>query len=270
MKRKKHLFQHVHFELRHWFKKKKKKGKNHKKQEADVEESKSLSQTTEQNIERRPSLPPLPVKSYAVQVQKSPSLSSYDTLSNGKLQKNFVNNEQKTETKKSHSQDEEIPPAIPPRPKVGHMLPLDSITENVNRTANRQSPEYTKSDDEGSDEIDENIGSDYLTPLSQCEIINEKKSRPYIDMNISDMRKVIGKGQGSEEFYDFSVMQVCHLFRHCLLKSIADVCHEHRLDGRFFKDFDLDEMMKAPFNASQFDVKKVKQIIFNGWRPKVE
>lgn len=97
----------------------------------------------------------------------------------------------------------------------------------------------------------------------------QKMPQQYEALEFCNTKELMKAGQCRKHFYELSVQQVYHLFCQCSLTEIADACLEHRLDGKFFEEFDLDEMKSEPFNASKFHITKVKQIIFNGWRPKV-
>ncbi|XP_045159062.2 uncharacterized protein LOC123524712 [Mercenaria mercenaria] len=78
---------------------------------------------------------------------------------------------------------------------------------------------------------------------------------------------VQGENLPEENFYRCSVFETSQCFRHCGMEEFADECFKNRLDGSFFKSFDLQELKGDPFHLSNFHVLKVRKIIYEGWRP---
>lgn len=250
------LFGHIHFELKHWFKKKKKK---------KIDEKQPGDQQQQSNPVRSSSKARNKKVSSSKQWRAEPPIYSIPVLSESKEKHNSDNSlEENSEDELNNSY--EIPveggldtaPAIPPK--------------TYRHGSGKNTPDSIKSwpvtlDQELSDSVSSHL---YITPTSDSAVVEQKEKQGYAQIGIQDMQLVLKEGQKREDFYKLSVVEVSHLFRHCSLQAIAQVCYEQRLDGRFFKDFDVEEMKEEPFKASKFDIIKVKQIIENGWRPRVE
>lgn len=72
----------------------------------------------------------------------------------------------------------------------------------------------------------------------------------------------------AEVFYRYSVNDVAACFTICGMKSMANICKENHLDGEFFRNIDLTEILtNDPFSLNRFENDKVKRIIQTGWRP---
>jgi hypothetical protein len=73
-----------------------------------------------------------------------------------------------------------------------------------------------------------------------------------------------------EEFYQYSVSETSQCFKLCGIAEFAEQCNEYKLDGSFFRQFDLQTLREDPFNFTSFQILKIKKIIFEGWRPKID
>ncbi|XP_045195637.2 uncharacterized protein LOC123551055 [Mercenaria mercenaria] len=80
---------------------------------------------------------------------------------------------------------------------------------------------------------------------------------------------ILETDQTEDRFYQYSVLETSQCFRHCGLGKFADECLKNRLDGSFFRNFDLQVLNGDPFHLSPFEVLKVRKIIFEGWRPNI-
>lgn len=70
-------------------------------------------------------------------------------------------------------------------------------------------------------------------------------------------------------FYEYSVQEVVECFSQCSLKKLADFCMKEKLDGLFFKDFDLEKFGTEPLCLDHLSITKVKKIVLESWRPKL-
>jgi hypothetical protein len=96
----------------------------------------------------------------------------------------------------------------------------------------------------------------------------ETSERPeYITLLSGDAEHIFANNQSEHDFFQYTVVEVEHCFKHCGLSDFGSKCLEHRLDGHFFEHFDLQELKKEPFEMSDFQVLKVKKMIYEGWRP---
>lgn len=105
--------------------------------------------------------------------------------------------------------------------------------------------------------------------VNQANELVNKGLVPFMTLAMANTELLLADNQTSEDFFRLTVLQVFHLLRHCSLSKIAEICIQQKLDGRFFKSYDLDEMQDEPFKASRFQIMKMKQIIYAGWRPKL-
>ncbi|KAH3748086.1 hypothetical protein DPMN_182523 [Dreissena polymorpha] len=81
------------------------------------------------------------------------------------------------------------------------------------------------------------------------------------------MESILCPGQTSEDFYKYSVIELYHLLTNCNLHDIANICYEHRYDGTFFANVDVQELLQdQPFSASNIQILKFKKLR-DGWRP---
>ncbi|XP_053396504.1 uncharacterized protein LOC123551057 [Mercenaria mercenaria] len=90
-----------------------------------------------------------------------------------------------------------------------------------------------------------------------------------ISVPSSNSNYILETNETEDRFYQYSVLETSHCFRHCGLEQFADECLKNRLDGSFFRNFNLQVMKRDPFHLSTFEVLKVRKIIFEGWRPKI-
>ena len=262
--RKKRLFGNVHSELKRWYDKRKNKRKVYSAKQHN--RSLNTSESAESPVRTKPQSRINSLSSSSVKPPRAlpPSPRSGRTCGSHIDRENTaVMGEHKTVTEDHEPTDYEVcdnehmhAPAVPPRINT---RPIKLSYENTIVSLNVDEQFASEEDTEE---------SSYLTPCVDQKIVEEAGA--YDDLGIQDMQAILVNGQNSEDFYKMSVMQVSHLFRYCLLQDIGDVCYQQRLDGRFFRDFDLQLLKEEPFNATQFQIVKIIQIIKNGWRPKVD
>lgn len=82
-----------------------------------------------------------------------------------------------------------------------------------------------------------------------------------------DQTKIDGPDQCGD-FYSYTVEELVDCLNLCGLKRLAMECNTHRLDGEFFRKFDLNELKNEPFSLNRIELLKVRKVIENGWRPK--
>ena len=82
-------------------------------------------------------------------------------------------------------------------------------------------------------------------------------------------RKVSIRNQTQEDFFQYSVSETSECFKMCGLVEFAEKSLEFKLDGSFFRNFDLQVLKEEPFYFTRFHILMIKKIIFEGWRPKV-
>ena len=71
----------------------------------------------------------------------------------------------------------------------------------------------------------------------------------------------------NKEFYGYSVPEVVDCLNACALPHLASICKKERLDGYFFKNFDLSLLTNEPFLLNWFHIAKLRRVM-SGWRPK--
>lgn len=95
----------------------------------------------------------------------------------------------------------------------------------------------------------------------------------YIDMqgtsSLADLNKILRRDQTADDFYAYTVNEVVHCFHICSASKMAKICSEQKLDGRFFRKFNIEDLKKEPFQLEPFSVLKVRKVILDGWRPKL-
>ena len=99
----------------------------------------------------------------------------------------------------------------------------------------------------------------------------EQKSDPKLDTlaGYPDLWKISQSNQTIEDFYSYTVEELVECFKLCGLEKVAIQCSEGKLDGEFFRNFDIDDFQKDPFFLSKLDLFKVRKIL-KGWRPKTD
>lgn len=113
---------------------------------------------------------------------------------------------------------------------------------------------------------------DLHTPLSTLAITQGTRTttQPVIvSASVTNQERSKYISLDKDDFFQYTVNETAHCFKHISLGKVADLCHEHRLDGSFFNGLDLEELKKDPFNITHVDVLKVRQLIYNGWRPSI-
>lgn len=138
------------------------------------------------------------------------------------------------------------------RPAAMKNRPLPKIPCDLSANAQTEIEEY--------EQVTEKV--DDYEPMDG----NNKNSKDYF---LEDLNKICRDNQGSEDFYSYTVSEVFHCFHMCCVENLAQLCREQKLDGQFFKGFDLNDFKEDPFNLDAFSALKVKKIIFEGWRPRL-
>lgn len=83
-----------------------------------------------------------------------------------------------------------------------------------------------------------------------------------------DLHKIAKADQSCEDFYSYTVDELVECLKMCKLDKFAVICSTNKLDGAFFRNFELNQLLSEPFLLSSLDFFKVKKIIGEGWRPK--
>lgn len=169
-------------------------------------------------------------------------------------------------------------PPLPSKPDCIRGTP-DSVTHEENQVQNvydyvdcKMSDEYSEYSQPDRVETGEESRNAMVTHGTSShanqadELVNKGLFR-FMTLAMANSELLLAENQTSEDFFRLTVLQVFHLLRHCSLSRIAEICIQQNLDGRFFKNYDLDEMQDEPFKASKFQIMKMKQIIYAGWRP---
>ncbi|XP_045159055.2 uncharacterized protein LOC123524709 [Mercenaria mercenaria] len=97
----------------------------------------------------------------------------------------------------------------------------------------------------------------------------ESEGPKYVSMTMKQAEHLFRDNLTQDDFFKYTVTETSHCFKHCGLENFAEKCHENRLDGSFFRNFDLNELKEDPFKLTGFQILKVKKMIYDGWRPKV-
>lgn len=92
----------------------------------------------------------------------------------------------------------------------------------------------------------------------------------YVKVNSREQKNIYRDNQTPDDFYKYSVVEVAECFRICALDKLGKECYQQRVDGEFLRNFDSSQLTSEPFNLTPFEVLKVKKIIFEGWRPKLD
>ena len=118
------------------------------------------------------------------------------------------------------------------------------------------------------------IGEDYWDPEEELKGNHEDEDgyawMDKKDYNLVDLNKLCKENQTSHDFYRYTVSEVIQCFHLCEVKKLAQQCDEQRLDGNFFKGFTAKDFQAEPFQLDSFSALKVKKIIFEGWRPRLQ
>ncbi|KAL4236512.1 hypothetical protein ACF0H5_004898 [Mactra antiquata] len=145
---------------------------------------------------------------------------------------------------------------------------------NLNR---RRSEEYDSDPYDYPDIVDitkrplPDIPSEIPNNESSSSIKKEEqfKQKPtYFTIMTEDTTAMLSGQNTGVDFYNYSVIDCSHCFHYCGLEEFAETCLKSKLDGAFFKNFDIKILKEKPFCLDDLNVDKVKQIIA-GWRPKI-
>ncbi|KAH3695362.1 hypothetical protein DPMN_082819 [Dreissena polymorpha] len=83
------------------------------------------------------------------------------------------------------------------------------------------------------------------------------------------MQSILGHGRTCKDFNNLFVIELYHLLMHCNLQDIANICYEDRIDGKFFANVDVQDLLHdQPFSVSNIQILKFKRLQ-DGWRPYV-
>lgn len=87
---------------------------------------------------------------------------------------------------------------------------------------------------------------------------------------LPNLHKIEQAHQSKDDFYLYTVEELVECLKLCRLEKFAVLCNSHKLDGAFFKNFALDQLLSEPFCLSNLELIKFKKMIEDGWRPKTE
>lgn len=153
-----------------------------------------------------------------------------------------------------HEQNKERP--LPPTPQSL------SPEECVNATDDDKLVIYDQVEDEETED---------------CAFDNSQDSERKFAQNRADtisrfpnLYKIGQAHQNKDDFYLYTVEEVVECLKMCNLEKFAVLCSTHKLDGAFFKNFALDQLLSEPFCLSKIDQMKVVKMIEDGWRPRTE
>ncbi|XP_053396500.1 uncharacterized protein LOC123551054 [Mercenaria mercenaria] len=97
----------------------------------------------------------------------------------------------------------------------------------------------------------------------------ESEGPKYVSLATKQAEHLFRDNLTQDDFFQYTVTETAHCFKHCGLDDFAELCLENRLDGSFFRNVDCNELRKDPFGLTEFHILKVTKMIYNGWRPKV-
>lgn len=148
-------------------------------------------------------------------------------------------------------------------------------TSKSNRTDDDKLDIYENPDEEldlydqvKSDHEDEDENYLKMEPSSpEVEIYHSKMDTL---MKLPDCNKIGRQNQTSADFYEYTVAELAECLKLCGLDELAVVCCEHKLDGCFFKKFNLNQLEEKPFSLNKLEILKMRKVIEDGWRPKLE
>lgn len=80
----------------------------------------------------------------------------------------------------------------------------------------------------------------------------------------------VRQGQSRDDFYSYSVEELVECLNRHGLGSFAIDCNTHKLDGAFFRNFDLNVLKTDPVSLNNTDLLKLRKLIEDGWRPKLD
>ncbi|XP_060581565.1 uncharacterized protein LOC132738130 isoform X2 [Ruditapes philippinarum] len=179
-------------------------------------------------------------------------------------------------------------PVIPPRPKsfrnpsVPHVTKGRTVHVEQNAVKGREphpgrSPKAQhenisakEKSKKGLDNIDTyyNIEGKAYHSLKETTAVGHEVEQDLKSATLPDLRKSSEENQTEEDFYSYSVEELVECFKLCGMNKLAIDCSANKLDGAFFREFNVDDLLSEPFCLNKFQVSKVKMIIENGWRPK--
>lgn len=88
---------------------------------------------------------------------------------------------------------------------------------------------------------------------------DSESDRRYSEIQFSD--EVSDSRHVSGAFFSYTVNDVTECFEKCGMEKFALDCCSKKLDGAFFRNFDLNELKFEPFSLKDSEVQKVKEII---------
>lgn len=99
------------------------------------------------------------------------------------------------------------------------------------------------------------------------QITTQTNTMQYVSVQKNKPHSTASDNIDSSAFYRYSSVETVRCLINCGLHDFAEQCKNHKLDGPFFRNLDLDVLKDPPFNLSNFHLLKLKKIIFDGWRP---
>lgn len=81
-----------------------------------------------------------------------------------------------------------------------------------------------------------------------------------------DLKKLSQANQSDKDFFSYTVEELVECFKLCGLERLAVECSTNKLDGAFFRNFDIEN--SEIFSLGKLEIFKLKKIIYEGWRPK--
>lgn len=158
----------------------------------------------------------------------------------------------------------------------GRKLSLESNTSNTYSEIGFNSESYGQIGYSHDDFSSGSVTANMEGACKQIHVIEEEQSLQNSTQTINVQHVSIQKNKPQSTvddniepsvFYRYTSVETVQCLINCGLYDFAEQCKTHKLDGPFFRNFDLDVLKDDPFNLSNFQLLKLKKIVFDGWRP---
>lgn len=94
--------------------------------------------------------------------------------------------------------------------------------------------------------------------------ITEEKNTSFKTNTLSSLPDGNNIGRSSDAFYSYSVEELVECLNMCGLGHFAIDCNRHKLDGAFFRNFDLNVLKTEPISLNSTDLLNLRMLIEDG------
>ncbi|KAL3870982.1 hypothetical protein ACJMK2_039007 [Sinanodonta woodiana] len=102
--------------------------------------------------------------------------------------------------------------------------------------------------------------------LSQMDLYFDKKPVAHVTPH---SKTVSHQNHSNKPFKDLTVSELCERLKRCGFENLIKVCESQKLDGQLMYGLEEKILVRCPFNLTEFQVRKYRDMVYKNWVPKL-